>query len=736
MTLAAGMRRLLELLLIAAAYAVTGAVGFCVAIPPGNVTAVWPPSGIAFAAVLLIGYRIWPGIWLGSFLVNGWFFTHVAGAPLAGLPAAAGIAAGSALQAVLGAYLLRRVLGSSGAFDGSLNAFKFVGISAASCVTAATFGVTSLCLAGSVPWAKYVYTWLTWWSGDLGGVLVLTPFAIAWHRRPDWFADRGRVGEFLGSMGALASVCAAIFGNICQLGARHYATGFLIIPLVLWSALRYGTAGVTSATMVIAGLALWGTHEGYGPFATGSLNESLLLLQAFVAVITLVGLSVAAIVAGWEESRRALERSEAVLRESEHDLRLLAEELDQRVEERTARLDQANRDLAAARDQAIDASNLKSAFVANISHELRTPLTGILATADLLETTDQTGEQKELTRVLKQSAQALLEIVNDLLDLSQLEAGKLSLENEPFNVIFVVQDSARLLAKAAGEKNLILTTMIDQRIPELVLGDHKRIRQALLNLIGNSIKFTESGTISVEASLEREDETTASIRFGVRDTGIGIAEDQRRFLFQPFSRLDHTSIRKHGGTGLGLSISKQLVEIMGGQIDFQSERNEGSYFWFTVPFGKPAQPAGPAAAPTGRKRASGKFSGKDVRVLVVEDHDLVRALVIKQLAHLGIEARPASSGQEALAAVRGASFHLILMDCQMPDIDGLEVTRTIRKFEEDLDRHTPIIALTAGAMTGDQEACLAAGMDDYLAKPVDIRQLSQKLDKWLKLPAD
>ena len=407
----------------------------------------------------------------------------------------------------------------------------------------------------------------------------------------------------------------------------------------------------------------------------------------------------------------------------------------QEIQERTRELERLNEQWQQARDRAIESSNLKSAFVATISHELRTPLSGLMGFLELALATQLDAEQRQLLTTANESAEALLTIVNDVLDLSKIEAGKTELEIVPFNPIFLVQDVSRLLAASAKKKGLILETRIDQTIPPFVQGDPTRVRQVLLNLIGNSIKFTRQGTVTVCAAVHAQDESTITVKFSVLDTGIGIAEDDKRLLFLPFSQVDSSNTRRFGGTGLGLTISKAFVEMMGGSIYCESTKGKGSSFWFLVPFTKDRSEARSAFDATA-SLGPGCALPRGKVVLVVEDSPVIQMLAVKQLINLGIQAHTVSNGRAAVEAVSTFNYDLILMDCHMPEMDGFKATRIIRNFEQQTVCYTPIIAMTAGAMTGDRDTCLECGMDDYLSKPFTIGQLRDKLESWLAMPVE
>jgi signal transduction histidine kinase/ActR/RegA family two-component response regulator len=415
----------------------------------------------------------------------------------------------------------------------------------------------------------------------------------------------------------------------------------------------------------------------------------------------------------------------AALASSQKQVREYQEHLEEKIRQRTEALEEAMKRAEAA-------SRAKSDFLANMSHELRTPMNGILGMIDIVLDGAMPANQREELETAKECSLSLLTLLNDMLDLSKIEAGKMSLEMICFAPQPLVEDCSKSVLPRARKKGLDLRSEVSDEVPAYLIGDPLRLRQVLVNLLGNAIKFTDTGSVKICASSQTaESSGKAALHFAVADTGVGIPPEKVSAIFEEFTQADGSITRKYGGTGLGLAITKKLVEMHGGRIWVESEVGRGSVFHvsFELPVGRPV--VEPALSETLSDPTSppGQTVTPAARILVVEDNPVNQKVVAGLLGKKGFQTTVANHGREALEALERSNFDVVLMDIQMPVLDGLEATRLIR--QDDRWRELPIVGLTAHAMTGDRERCLEAGMTDYLPKPVQPPTLLATVNKYL-----
>lgn len=404
-------------------------------------------------------------------------------------------------------------------------------------------------------------------------------------------------------------------------------------------------------------------------------------------------------------------------------------EKNRELEKTVLELRKTQRELIKAKEYAEQTSKYKSEFLANISHEIRTPLNIIVGIADsMIESDNLTEEQKNNLTVLKNASNTLLNMLNDILDLSKIEAGKIELRLEPFDIAKLISEVTALFKDLAKSKGIELRFSMDTELPKILVGDPSKIKQVLINLISNAVKFTEQGSITIDVKRDKgqinSDDKTLTVQFTVSDTGIGIPPDKLDHIFDAFVQADGSTTRRHGGTGLGLSISRGLVEIMGGILSVKSELGKGSSFNFSLPLKT-------EDAMTGVKDKQDGGSFRPLHILVVDDNELNQMVAARLLTKKGHNVSSAYTGQEAIDKIKVGKFDVVFMDVSMPEMDGFETTRRLREWESSTGaKPTPIIAMTAHATKEDRDRCLDSGMDDYITKPIDLKVVEQVLIRY------
>jgi signal transduction histidine kinase len=537
------------ILLLAAAYFAAAKVSLVVAIPPGYASAIWPPSGIALAALLLGGSRLWPGVWVGSAAAN---FT-VEGALLASLV----IATGSTLQAFAVASLVRQQLGVPRRFERVQEVLRFVGLVVGGAIIAPTVALLPLATIYPLPTAELAGNWWTWWQGDASGMLIFAPLILSWSAPGTIAWTSRRALEAIVFLVLLVAVSNVVF-------AGGLGRTFVLIPFIIWVAFRFGQREVTTASAIVCAMALWYTLRGdAGPFASVPLNESLLLLLVFVSTVVVTGLMLCAVLTQLRAAMEALRgrqvRTERALSEREAEL-------------------------VRAKEAAEKASEAKSQFLANMSHELRTPLNSLLILARLLAdnaTHNLTPKQVQFAQTIHASGIDLLMLINDLLDLAKIESGEAAtmLNVSATRLDELRGELERGFRQLAQQKGLQFSIVLEAGLPETVRTDATRVKQILKNLLANAFKFTRQGSVR----LVIEPRAPRAVAFSVIDTGIGIPADKHELIFEAFRQADGTTSRQYGGTGLGLSISRELTRLLGGELSVSSEPGKGSTFTLVMP---------------------------------------------------------------------------------------------------------------------------------------------------------
>ena len=674
--------RALVLLALAAVYVAAGKFGLLFAFVNASASPVWPPTGLAIAAVLLLGRWVWPAVFVGAFVVN----VTTAGSVASSL----GIAAGNTLEALLAGYLMERFASGPAAFERPRHVFVFAGLAAVSSAASASIGLASLVAGGLASLAAAPRIWWTWWLGDLAGALIVTPAAVLWFRtRPLGFADRK-------AEAALALASTALVGIVAfgELGTGR-SLSFVCLPPLAWAAFRLRPRDVSTCVVLLSGIAVRGTLAGVGAFGRGDANESLLLLQAFLATTSMTMLPVAAVVAARQriadERRRVQAEREALLRR-ERELR----------------------------SQAEVASRAKDDFLAMLSHELRNPLAAATSAVYLLEAAGVEDRQRaQATAILGRQVRHLGRLLDDLLDVALATEGGITLERKPTDLAQTVQDGIESLRIAGRLEGHELT--VDVR-PVWVHGDPTRLEQVVTNLLENAVKYTPAGghvKVSTEAA-----GSDAVLR--VEDDGVGISAEVLPFVFELFFQVEKPLSRPKGGLGLGLTLVRRLVELHGGSVEAASGGlGKGTAFVVRLP-------AVPAPAPGSHPASSDAPSGSERHVLIVEDGADAREVLRMLLEQSGYLVTCAEDGPSGVAAALRYRPGAALVDVGLPGYDGYEVARRIRAAPGGAS--VLLVALTGYGQPADRRRAEEAGFDQHLVKPVSPARIVALLAEALREP--
>ena len=655
--------------ILAVLYLVAGKLSLKLAFLHASASPVWPPAGIALAALLVLGYRAWPAIFIGAFLVN----LTTAG----NVPTSLGIATGNTLEAVAGAWLVHRFAGGAEAFDRAQGVFRFALAVIVSTLVSPTLGLTSLALAGFADWADYGAIWLTWWLGDMTGNLIVAPLIILWYGAPTRRWNRVAIAEVILLFLLLFVLGQMVFGGRLPISAKNYPIALICGAIVIWTAFRFTQRETATGIFILSALAVWGTLHGYGPFVMETENQSLLILQTSTAVLIVTAMALSA---GMAERRRA----EAA------------------IEQQRATVEAANR--------------TKDNFLAMLSHELRTPLTPVLAALDALKTESPPPDALKATlAMMRRNIELESQLIDDLLDLTRITKDKLRLEFESVDAHTAISNVIEICASEVSAKKL--QVRLDLRATEFhAMADPAKFQQIIWNLVKNAIKFTgDNGAITISSANHLPNILT----IGVSDTGIGIESEIMERIFNPFEQGERSFQRRFGGLGLGLTISKSLAQAHGASLIAKSEgRDRGATFLLTIrTLGLEETPSKPADV-------SGQTSPLSLRILLVDDHPDTCAALERLLALRGHRVAAAHSMRAAMAAAENNQFDLLISDVGLPDGNGMELLRHLRsKFP------IPGIAISGFGMDADIGKSLEAGFSAHLVKPVKLEKLEAAIEQ-------
>ena len=652
-------------------YIIAGKIGLNLASLHASASPVWPPAGIALAAMLLVGYRAWPAIFIGAFIVNlttaGDIITSIA------------IATGNTFEALAGAWLVNRFAGSKNVFDRPQGVFKFALVAAISAVVSPLFGVTSLALDGFADWTNYGAIWLTWWLGDVTGDLIFTPLVLLWGLRwkLSWKKEEAvEVGVLLFSLTLLSVV---VFGGWLEVSAKNYPIAFICGPIVIWTAFRFTQRETAMGIFILSVIAVWGTVHGFGPFVGLTENQSLLTVQTWTAVLAITAMALSA---GMAERRH----------------------VEEELQQQKSIVEAANR--------------TKDHFLAMLSHELRTPLTPVISALDSLEIgPTRIEDTKASLAMIRRNIELETQLIDDLLDFTRIARDKMQLRFVPVDAHQAVSNVVEICRAEARSKKLDVHLNLRAKSCH-VTADAAKFQQIIWNLLKNAIKFTpEGGNITI--SSDNPSETVFSL--SVRDTGIGMEPDVMHRIFDPFEQGNPSFEHRVGGLGLGLAISKSLTQAHGGTLTAESDGiDRGSTFNLTMQ-ALPQREAADVASKT-----VPDSTRQALKILLVDDHHDTCAALEKLLARRGHLVAVTHDVRSAMEAAVRNKFDLLISDIALPDGTGLDLMMHLRAMT-----NVPGIAISGFGNNGDIERSLKAGFSEHLIKPVKLDNLEAAIERAL-----
>ena len=663
--------RLLLISIVTLVYFVAGKFGLTLASLHASASPVWPTAGIALAALLVLGYRVWPAIFVGAFLVN---VTNAGD-----LATSFAIAAGNMLEALAGAWLVVRFARGKNFCDRPVDVFKFALIAATSTVISPSFGVTSLVLAGFADWAHYGAIWLTWWLGDTTGDLVFAPLMLLWtigsQRR--WSKKETiEVGVLFFVLVLLSSV---VFGGWLQISSRNYPITFICGPIVIWTAFRFRPLETATGIFILSVIAVWGTLHGFGPFVRETENQSLIALQLWIAVLTITAMALSA---GMAERRR----------------------VEEELQQQKSIVEAANR--------------TKDHFMAMLSHELRTPLTPVISAVESLETDPaQTEDARSSLAMIRRNVELETQLIDDLLDFTRVARDKMQLRLVPVDAHEAVTNVVEICRAEARVKGLLVHLNLRAKSCH-VTADAAKFQQIVWNLLKNAIKFTPQGG---EITISSDNPSDAIFTVVVRDNGIGMEPEVMQRIFDPFEQGNRSFEHRFGGLGLGLAISKSLAQAHGGTLTAQSDgSNRGATFTLSIP----ALPRAEAAAVASKTVIHS--AQRALKILLVDDHHDTCAALEKLLARRGHLVAVTHDVRSAMEAAVRNKFDLLISDIALPDGTGLDLMMQLRAIS-----NLPGVAISGFGHNGDIERSLQAGFSDHLTKPIKLDKLELAIERAL-----